>query len=264
MAGQVVPAPVTSLNATFGGLTTAQINGTWTLTIRDAAGGDTGSVTAANLKLAQACGTPTPTATPGGPTGTPTPTATPGGTATPTATPCVGGIAEGFDGGAVPAGWATINHSEPIGTNTNGWNIFAATPWPPQAGAGHIGANFNAGAGTATISAWLLTPTLPLQNGATMTFWTRKASPDTFPDRLQVRMSTAGASSNVGTTSTDVGDFTTVLLDINPTLVTGVYPTVFTQFTVTITGVPALTTGRRAFRYIVTNGGTTGSNSENI
>ena len=47
-------------------------------------------------------------------------------------------------------------------------------------------------------------------------------------------MSTNGASANVGTTSTDVGDYTTLLLDINPTLVTGVYPVTYTQFTVTI------------------------------
>ncbi|MEY2505461.1 MAG: hypothetical protein QOG27_1741 [Verrucomicrobiota bacterium] len=241
-------------------------------TLFNVAAGFNGTTSILNTQQLVTGATPTPTATgTPGPSATPTATATatatatptPGGSVTPTPTPCAG-ISEGFDGAAVPAGWATINHSEPIGTNTNGWNLFAATPWPPQAGAGHIGANFNAGAGTATISAWLLTPTLPLQNGATMTFWTRKASPDSFPDRLQVRMSTAGASSNVGTTSTDVGDFTTVLLDINPTLVTGVYPTVYTQFTVTITGVPALTTGRLAFRYFVTNGGPSGANSDII
>lgn len=50
-AGQTNPAPVTSLNTTFGGLTTGQINGTWTLTIRDGGGGDTGSVTASSLSL---------------------------------------------------------------------------------------------------------------------------------------------------------------------------------------------------------------------
>ena len=45
------PAPVTSLDATFAGLTPAQANGTWTLTFLDCAGADTGSVTAANLTL---------------------------------------------------------------------------------------------------------------------------------------------------------------------------------------------------------------------
>jgi subtilisin-like proprotein convertase family protein len=48
-AGQSNPAPVTSLAATFGGLTPAAANGTWTLVVRDAASGDLGSVTAANL-----------------------------------------------------------------------------------------------------------------------------------------------------------------------------------------------------------------------
>ena len=53
-----------------------------------------------------------------------------------------------------------------------------------------------------------------------MSFYTRTVDAPTFPDRLQVRMSTNGASSNVGTTATDVGDFTALLLDINPTYTT--------------------------------------------
>lgn len=48
---QTNPAPVTSLNTTFGGLTPAQANGTWTLTFRDRGAADVGSVTAANLTL---------------------------------------------------------------------------------------------------------------------------------------------------------------------------------------------------------------------
>jgi len=43
--------PFTSLTSPFAGLTTAQVNGTWTLAFRDGAAGDTGSVTAANLTL---------------------------------------------------------------------------------------------------------------------------------------------------------------------------------------------------------------------
>lgn len=49
--GQTNPAPITSLNTTFGGLTPGQANGTWTLTFRDAGAADTGSVTAANLTV---------------------------------------------------------------------------------------------------------------------------------------------------------------------------------------------------------------------
>ena len=49
--GQTNPPPLTNITATFAGLTTAQVNGTWTLTIRDGGGGDTGSVTASNLSI---------------------------------------------------------------------------------------------------------------------------------------------------------------------------------------------------------------------
>jgi subtilisin-like proprotein convertase family protein len=51
MAGQTNPPPLTSLSATFGGLTPAQANGTWTLTIRDAAANNSGALTAASLTL---------------------------------------------------------------------------------------------------------------------------------------------------------------------------------------------------------------------
>ncbi len=49
--GQTNPPPVTSLNSTFGGLTPAQANGTWTLTVRDGAAADTGSISAASLTV---------------------------------------------------------------------------------------------------------------------------------------------------------------------------------------------------------------------
>lgn len=49
--GQSNPAPVTTMLTPFVGLSTAQINGTWTLSIRDAAEVDTGNVTAASLNL---------------------------------------------------------------------------------------------------------------------------------------------------------------------------------------------------------------------
>ena len=39
-----------------------------------------------------------------------------------------------------------------------------------------------------------------------------------FADRLELRLSTNGASTNVGTTTTSVGDFTTLLLTVNPLL----------------------------------------------
>ena len=205
------------------------------------------------------CPTPTPSASvsPG------TPTPTPSASASPT---CAPGLTEVFDDiTTLPAaGWVQTNHSTTIGTT--GWFQGNDTVFPSHSGAttSYIGANFNNTTGTNTISNWLLTPPVTLQNGATMTFWTRTTTANPFPDRLQVRMSTAGASTNVGTTATDVGDFTTLLLDIDPTYTVGTYPEVWTQQTVTITGVPAATLGRLAFRYFVENGGPTGANSNYI
>ena len=78
-------------------------------------------------------------------------------------------------------------------------------------------------------------------------------------------MSTNGASTNVGSTATSVGDFTTLLLNINPNYTTNGYPNVWTQFTVTLSGLPpAGATGRLAFRYFVENAGFSGANSDYI
>jgi hypothetical protein len=197
----------------------------------------------------------------GGGTPTPTPTATP----TPTPGECP--LTEGFDDitNLVPNGWFMQNNSMPLGVT--GW--FQGNPdvFPSQGGApdSYIAANFNNGAGLATISNWLLTPPITLQDGAQLTFWTRTVDVPAFPDRLQVRMSTNGASTDVGTTATDVGDFTTLWLDINPTYTLNGYPNVWTEFTVTLSGIPGgSTTGRLAFRYFVENGGPSGSNSDYI
>jgi subtilisin-like proprotein convertase family protein len=175
-------------------------------------------------------------------------------------------FSEGFDDITLLSGmgWFQQNNSQPIGIT--GWFQGNTTVFSAQAGpaTSYIGANFNNGAGLATISNWLLTPVLSLSNGDTFSFWTRTVPSPAFPDRLQLRLSTAGASTNVGTLATDVGDFTTVLLDINPTLTTAGYPNTWTQYTVTLSGLPPSTTGRFGFRYFVTNGGPSGANSDYI
>jgi hypothetical protein len=160
--------------------------------------------------------------------------------------------------------WVMINHSSPIGStnwfqgNTGVFNAYNG------ADTAYVATNFNNTAGTGTISNWLIMPNVTLHNGDKLTFFTRKASPDTYPDRLELRLSTNGASTDVGSLATDVGDFTTLMLSVNPTLVTGVYPITWTQYTVTISGLSGPTSGRMAFRYFVTNGGPSGSNSDYI
>lgn len=173
---------------------------------------------------------------------------------------------QGFDDiSALSAlGWTITNRSEPAGTETwfqgNDAVTFSSHTGSPNS---YIAVNSNSGADTATLSNWLLTPEITLQNGDTLTFYSRTLNLD-FPDRLQVRMSTSGASTDVGTGATGVGDFGALILDINPNLTPDGYPDVWTQFTVTITGVPAPTRGRLAFRYFVTDGGPLGINSNYI
>ena len=72
-----------------------------------------------------------------------------------------------------------------------------------------MAANFDNTTDNGTISNWFITPEVDLVDGKVLSFYTRTRSGFTFPDRLQVRMSTNGSSTNVGTTAFSEGDFTT-------------------------------------------------------
>jgi len=174
-------------------------------------------------------------------------------------------ITEGFEDVTTleAAGWFIRNNSSPLGSTD--WfqgnpDVFEAQAGPTDS---YIGANYNATGDVGTISDWLMMPNRTLNNGDVLQFWTRTVEGDPFPDRLQVRLSLNGASTNVGTTATSVGDFTTLLLDIDPTY-QGIYPDVFTLYTITLSGLPGPTSGRLAFRYFVENGGFHGTYSDYI
>jgi hypothetical protein len=176
-------------------------------------------------------------------------------------------INEGFDViTTLPgAGWVQTNNSVPIGS-TN-WFQGNATVFPAFNGAtdSYIGANFNNTTGANTISNWLLTPNRTIKNGDVISFYTRTTLDNMYADNLQLRMSLNGASTNVGTGSAAVGDFTVLLLEVNPSLALSVYPfTAWTQYTVTVSGLSAPTSGRFALRYYVPNGGPAGANSDFI
>ena len=182
-------------------------------------------------------------------------------------------LSEGFEGSYPPTNWIIRNQSTTIGTTVNCWiQTTGNAPWTPHSGNSQMVASSNCTTGTNTISGWLITSQLTtLQNGDEISFWTRKVTPDNFPDRLQVRLcldttpDSCGAADSSGSSAAAVGNFTTALIDINPTLTTGVYPTVYTQFMATLSGLPAgMNSGRFAFRYFVTNGGPTGANSDLI
>ncbi len=125
--------------------------------------------------------------------------------------------------------------------------------------------------GSGPISNWLISPEITVKNGDVISFYTRKALISTsttavdYPDRLQLRMSTDGAFTiNPSTGPTDIGTFSTLLVDVNPTLVAGVYPRTWTKYSYTVVGIATPTSVKFAFRYFVTSGGAEGANSDRI
>ena len=150
-------------------------------------------------------------------------------------------------------GWALINNSSPAGAT--GWFQGNSAVFPAQAGAAdsYVAANFlNAGFG-GDISNWLLTPVVTLTNGDSISFYTRTQTPAFLADRLELRYSTAGASTDVGLTAASIGDFGNLLLTVNPALNPAGYPDDWTLFSATLSGLGGPATGRYAFRYFVTD-----------
>ena len=160
-------------------------------------------------------------------------------------------------------GWIAQNNSSPVGDS---WflgnpNTFAALT---GADSSYLAVNYESVNSQGNISNWALTPELPLANGNVFQFFTR-TSEHNYADRMQVYLSTAGTGTDVGTTATSVGTFSTLLADINPSLTVTGYPLAWTAHTFTLTNITGTNvTGRFGFRYFVTNGGENGTNSNYI
>ncbi len=175
-------------------------------------------------------------------------------------------------------GWVFINNSEPVGSqgwrqgkyevrfdSKNGQVVDGFPAYSSQKSQNDfVSADLNCGFDVSTLNAWLITPVVPIKNGDELSFYTRCRGD--FPDRLQVRANLTTGTANVGALSSDVGDFTTTWLDINPGLTLSGYPTTWTKYTITVAGLPTNTTvsSRIAFRYFVPTGGPAGANSDMV
>lgn len=192
-------------------------------------------------------------------------------------------FAFGFDGttaAMISAGWQVTNQSSPVYTGAPTWSIPASAPTTTFTGGGQAGGGTSfalinytstgtsSSTGSGTISNWLITPSINVQNGDVVSFYTRigrDGGAAAYADRLQLRMSTAGGFSALPSGgATGLGDFTNLLVDVNPDLDLVTYPTAWAQYTYTITGLSGPTDCMFAFRYFVTNGGPTGANSDII
>lgn len=188
----------------------------------------------------------------------------------------------GFDS-AIAAPWTTTNQSSPLGQST--WTkatyttpltsaIFGSgntttVPVGQAGGANSFGlVNFNSTTGAGTISNWLISPVIQVKDGDIVSFYTRKGTDGTtdYADRLELRYSTAATATIPSTGATAVGSFTNVGVTVNPNLATGfVYPKVWTKYQFTISGVGTTAVPVTfAFRYYITDGGPSGTNSDLI
>ncbi len=135
-------------------------------------------------------------------------------------------LTEGFDTFTNLAGngWSFTNNSVMAAT-AGQWRQGSATatpfnPTPTGAAGSYVRSSFSATSSTAAtggnLSDWMVTPALTISNGTTLSFFTTTTVGNNFPERLQVRLNPTNTT-NVGATDQDVGNFTTLLLDINPT-----------------------------------------------
>jgi hypothetical protein len=178
--------------------------------------------------------------------------------------------AEGFDDLTTLTDWSVRNNS--VSPNPNaGWGGGNTNAFAAQAGApgSYLSCNFESTTSTnqtgVTISNWLFTPTQTYNNGDVITFYTRvSGATPVYPDRLELRFSAAGNGTDVGATPTSVGTYTSLLLSVNPNLTTTGYPSTWTLYSATISGLSGPTNGRVAFRYFVTDAGPGGTNSDYI
>lgn len=165
-------------------------------------------------------------------------------------------------------GWKFINLSD---TATGGWE-FRATAYSdgfrPHSGAAMLLSDYTASNGgvapfvEAQISNWAISPSVWMQNGDKISFWARShgaigyVSAGTlyqFPDRLQLRMNAYNDEDSIGATSSELGGFTTPLVDINSTYLPTAagFPTTWTKFEATISGLNKPVKGRFAIRYFL-------------
>jgi len=158
-------------------------------------------------------------------------------------------LSEGFDNvsNLPAAGWAQVNNSTaPLGTSWFQGNagIFAASSGAPNS---YIAANFlSTGSAAGAISNWLMTPVVTLDSSAMLSFLVQTAG-DGFLDKIEVRLSTSGAS-------TSVADFSTMLGSFQASTLSG---WVGLNYTMGIINVP--TSGRIAIRYVADNVSTAGN-----
>jgi hypothetical protein len=170
-------------------------------------------------------------------------------------------------------GWRWMNRSLPIGVTNWGpgpgtAEMLAYSSKGTNSGLAYSNYQATSGSNDGTISNWLVSPQITMQNGDKIVFFTKSELWTSlgvdFGARLQVNFNKDGDLS-VGN-GDNPGKFENVLLDINPLEEVfdisapspTAYPNDWTRFEVTITGLSNPVKGRFAFRYYLHNAGSNG------
>ena len=191
---------------------------------------------------------------------------------------------QGFDSISIllTHGWEVKNNSNPLGPGTSGgageWTQGVDTTLGDTAFSGPLNSfamvDYSSTDPEGVISDWLLSDTMMLRNGDTVSLYTVSFSSNLYPDNLEVRFSAMGTSNNVGTDTISVGDFSNLLFAVNPNYDTVSYPSLstydtlvsdtWTKFYGIVSGLTGYTSCRLALRYFVHDGGVNGSQSSTI
>lgn len=155
-------------------------------------------------------------------------------------------LSENFEnvGGLSSSGWVFTNASS---SPLNNWMQGQEFPGLLSAQEGNatsfMVANATSNKTSGVISNWLITPKFSLENSGILNFFLRTdAYYEYFTDQLEVRFSTAGASSALS-------DFGTSLLSINANAEVDGIPDGWTSYSANFAGLGAGTSGRLAFVY---------------
>lgn len=156
----------------------------------------------------------------------------------------VGATNPGQDGPAnlIARGWIFRNQSVPEG-DSSWYGSDGGQVLDPHSGTGFLAADITSTQPNipgAAISNWAIVPAVDGQTAGTVMTFAVAGSYTGREDRLQVLYSPSGGT-NTGTDADDVGDFTQVLLDVNPVPTDHWY-----EPTITLPG-----NGRIAFRYYI-------------
>ena len=136
------------------------------------------------------------------------------------------------------------------------WNGFTAYSWSPTTSYAHTSefaySYLDSISSQKSTSSWMITPILTVKNGDVISFYTRGDTTGNYTDRLQVLMNKS-TSTEVGNALNSPGSFTTIMFDINANQVAGGFPTTWTKYEYTFSGLAGKTDTRVAFRHYLTN-----------